>query len=125
MPTLCRTFSTDDEARAAVDQLLAAGLSGDDLRVLMSAPDHHDEPVGSYAGSGGPLGPFAGEPPATMGTFAGPADQRRGSFGDIDRETVTTYHAGVPHIQVASHRNLEQLLVDAGLDPAAAKADVK
>jgi hypothetical protein len=129
MPTLCRTFTSDDEARAAVDRLLADGFAGDDLRVLMGTPaaDHRDEPAGSFAGDDAEarVGSFAGTEEATMGTFAGGPDQRRGSFGDIDRETVTTYHAGVPQVRIASHRNLKQLLVDAGLDPDAAAADVE
>jgi hypothetical protein len=128
MPTLCQAFSTDDEARAAVDHLLASGLSGDDVRVLMGTPsvDHRDAPVGTFAGAEvAPVGSFAGHADATMGAFAGDGDQRRGSFGDIDRETVTTYHAGVPHIRIASHRNLKQMLVDAGLAPEVAETDVK
>src|SRR3954449_3001425 len=127
MPTLCRTYPTDGDAHAAVDRLLAAGLPGGDVRVLMGTPsaDHRDEPVGAFAGATGQAGSFAGSAPSTMGTFAGDPDQRRGSFGDIDRETVTTYHAGVPQVRIASHRNLKQLLVDAGLEATAAEADVE
>jgi hypothetical protein len=131
MPTLCQAFSTDDEARAAVDHLLASGLSGDDVRVLTGtvSADHRNAPVGSFAGAAaGSVGAFAGSEGSTadpMGAFAGDGDQRRGSFGDIDRELVTTYHAGVPQVRIASHRNLLKLLVDAGLDPAAASADVE
>jgi Mn-dependent DtxR family transcriptional regulator len=60
-----------------------------------------------------------------MGTFAGAAAQiRSGGFGDIDRETVTTHENGIERVRVASHRNLERLLVDAGLTPEVAAADV-
>ena len=132
MPVLCRIFSTDDEARAAVDRLLAAGLSGGDVRVLMGADahDHRDDSVGGFAGSGDEVavGSFAGVEGSSrdaMGSFAGdPEQRRRGGFGDIDRETVTTYQGGVPHVRVASHRDLKRLLVDAGLDPVAADSDV-
>ena len=133
MSVLCRIYSTDVEARAAVDRLLAAGLSGSDVRVLMgtAAHDHRDDPVGGFAGSGADVavGSFADAEVTSrdaMGSFAGGREQQpRGGFGDIDRETVTTYQGGVPHVRVASHRNLKKLLVDAGLDPAAADSDVE
>jgi hypothetical protein len=61
-----------------------------------------------------------------MGTFAGDADaQRRGGFSDVDRETITTYADDVTRVRIASHHNLEKLLVDAGLDESTAKADVE
>jgi hypothetical protein len=49
---------------------------------------------------------------------------RTGGFGDIDRETVTTYENGIKRVRIASHRNLERMLVDAGLAPDVAAADV-
>src|SRR5690348_8907101 len=115
MPTLCRIFSSDADARAAVDDLLAAGHPGADIRVLMGSHDHGDDPEGAYAGVAGAPRAFAGEGGAA-GSFAGAAEPRRGGFGDIDRETVTSYQDGVPHIRIASHRNLRQMLVEAGLD---------
>jgi hypothetical protein len=131
MPTLCRAYSTEQEAHAAVDRLLATGASDADLRILMGRPVHdgRDDQVGGFAGRSGELvGSFAGAPHAGQagaGSFAGDADrQRRGGFGDLDRETVTSYHDGVPRIRVASHRNLKRMLVEAGLDEAAADADV-
>jgi hypothetical protein len=61
-----------------------------------------------------------------MGGFAGAAgEQRRGGFGDLDRETVTMYRDGVPHVRVASHARLRRTLVEAGLDERAAAADVE
>jgi hypothetical protein len=131
MPTLCRAFSTEQEAHAAVDRLVAIGTSDADVRVLMGRPirDHRDEPMGGFAGqTGESVGSFAGAPQSSRagaGTYAGDADmQRVGGFGDIDRETVTSYHNGVPHIHIATHRNLKQMLVDVGLDAAEADADV-
>jgi hypothetical protein len=123
MPTLCRIYSSDADARAAVDDLLAAGHTGADIRVLMGSHDHGDDREGAFAGDGGEAGAFAGEAGAP-GSFAGAAPPRRGGFADIDRETVTSYQDGVPHVRIASHRNLKQMLVDAGLDPAAAETDV-
>jgi hypothetical protein len=59
-----------------------------------------------------------------MGAFAGDADaQRRGGFNDVDRETVTTYGAGVQRVRIASHHDLMGMLTDAGLDETTAAAD--
>jgi hypothetical protein len=123
MPTHCRIYSSAADARAAVDDLLAAGHPGADIRVLMGSHDHDDEPEGAFAGVGGAPGAFAGEGGAP-GSFGGFSEPGRGGFGEIDRETVTSYQDGVPHVRIASHRNLRQLLVEAGLDPAAAEKDV-
>jgi hypothetical protein len=130
MATICRAFQGEDEARGAVDRLLAAGMAGDEIRVLMGEPTHDqgEEPVGGFAGEAGTVGSFGDQPhPADdgMGTFAGDAsEQRRGGFGDIDRETVTTYEDGIRRVRIASHRDVKRMLVDAGLDPATAAADV-
>jgi hypothetical protein len=131
MPTLCRAYSTEQEAHAAVDRLLGAGTSDGDIRILMGRPvrDHRDDPVGGYAGpTGEQAGSFADAPQSSRagaGSYAGDADeQRRGGFGDIDRETVTSYRNGVPHVQIASHRNLKRMLVEVGLDEATAETDV-
>ena len=133
MPVLCRIYSTDDDARAAVDRLLAAGLSGGDVRVLMGAAahDHRDDSVGGFAGSGDgvAVGSFAGVEGSSrdaMGSFAGDPDSSLAAGSATSTaKTVTTYQGGVPHVRVASHRNLKKLLVDAGLDPAAADPDVE
>ena len=60
-----------------------------------------------------------------MGSFAGEGDQRRGALGDLDRETVTTYRDGVRRVHIASHRKLEKMLVEAGLEADVAAADVE
>jgi hypothetical protein len=123
MSTTCRIYPSDADARTAVDDLLAAGHPGAAIRVLMGSHRHGDDPEGAFAGDGGAPGAFAGEAGAA-GSFAGAAEPGRGGFGDIDRETVTSYHNGVPQVRIASHRNLKQMLVDAGLDAAAAEKDV-
>src|SRR4051794_39040397 len=112
MPSLCRAYTTEHEAHAAVDRLLSAGVSGAEIRVLMAdaVHDSREAPVGSYAGTSTDhdetIGSYAGvghsgrEP---MGAFAGdPEEQRRGGFRDVDRETVTTYRAGVERVRIAS-----------------------
>ena len=75
------------------------------------------------------VGSFAGQPHAAgdgMGKFAGDAsEQRTGGFGDIDRETVTTYENGVKRVHIASHRDVKHMLVEAGLDREAAAADAE
>src|SRR4051794_11779652 len=123
MPTHCRIYSSDADARAAVADLLAAGHAGADIRVLMGSHNHHDAPLGAFAGVPGAPGAFAGEGGAPR-SFGGAVESRRGGFGDIDRETLTSYQDGVPHVRIASHRKLLQMLVDAGLEPAAAEKDV-
>ena len=86
-------------------------------------------PVGGFAGDAGAAGSFADQPHAAtegMGTFAGDASEMRtGGFGDIDRETVTTYENGVKRVRIASHRDLQRMLVDAGLEPDVAATDVE
>jgi hypothetical protein len=129
MPTICRAYETEDQARAAVDRLLAAGASDAEIRVVMGTPAHdqRDAPVGRFAGMGDRVGAFAGAAGSShdaMGSFAGDGDRRRGSFGDLDRETVTTYRDGVRRVQVASHRKLRRMLVEAGLEEDVAAADV-
>ena len=134
MPTICRDFATDDDAQAAVRRLLTAGIPGAEIRVLMGAPEHdrRDEPIGSFGresvDAAEPVGSFDGSVGSThdlMGSFTGAtADQRRGSFGDLDRDTVTTYSNGVARVDVTPHRNLRKALVEAGLDETTADTDI-
>jgi hypothetical protein len=132
MTTTCRAFATESEARAAVDRLLAAGASEAEVRVLMGerARDAREAPAGGFAGVGTEgVGAYAGAAHGAheaMGEFAGEGHApRRGAFADVDRETVTTHARGVERVTVASHRELRRMLVDAGLDEAAADADVE
>ena len=132
MITLCRAYSNESEARAAVQRILAAGAVGEDVRVIMGEPerDAREAAAGAFAGMPGPaVGTFAGaeaDRRDAMGAFAGDtADMRRGGFADADRETVTSYPGGVARMRVAGHHDLKAMLVDAGLDEAAADADVR
>ena len=134
MPTLCRAFSTLDDAREAVQRLLAAGDSGEEIRILSSTPehDHRDDAVGRFAGaarSDARVGAFAGEARSSrdpMGAYGGAESAgRRGGFGDLDQDTITSYTGGVRHVRMASHRALKRMLVDAGLDDATAQTDVR
>ena len=135
MTTLCRAYATEDDAQAAVNHLLAGGLPGADIRVLMGRPehDHRKEPVGRFAGDrvapADPVGSFAGSGGVSqdaMGGFAGSsAYRRRGGFGDLDRDTTTSYPNGVARVDVTTHRELRRSLVEAGLDEATAEADIK
>ena len=132
MPTHCSAFTTEVEAHAAVDRLLAEGTPGTEIRVLMGrrARDHRDVPVGSFAGSGAdrPVGSFAGSTGSSadgMGSFTeGAGEQRRGGFDDIDRDAVTVYADGVSRMHVTSHHELERLLGEAGLSDEAISKDV-
>jgi Kef-type K+ transport system membrane component KefB len=129
MQTHCHAYTNETDARLAVDKLLAAGMAGTRISVLsgrMSA-DHREEPVGAYAGAdAGRVGGFAdmdGSTADTMGAFAG-GEQRRGGFGDVDRDEIETYENGVRRVHVASHHELERRLSQAGLDADQVAADV-
>jgi hypothetical protein len=134
MTATCSAYVTEDEAREAVERLLAGGVPGERIRVLMGEAerDARDAAAGSFGGvapaSRPAVGTFAGASQpgsAGMGTFAGDPDaMRRGGFGDLDRETVTTYGDGVARVRGASHRRLRELLLDAGLDEATTDADL-
>jgi hypothetical protein len=135
MATLCRAYASPHDADAAVDRLLAAGVAGAEVQVLMGEAVHdaRDAPVGGFAGTTAagaePVGAYAGGAHSgreAMGAFAGDAgEQRRGGFSDVDRETVTTYGADVRRVRIAAHHDLMKILLDAGLDEATAAADVE
>jgi hypothetical protein len=133
MAVVCRSYTSEAEAQRAVDALLGAGVPGDRIRVLMGElpRDARTEPEGQFAGQtepGDAVGEFAGAGHRLGeggGSFAGDAAQQRGgSFGDVDRETVSSYAGGVERVHVAGHRELHLLLLDAGLDEEQAKRDV-
>ena len=131
MAALCRSYASHAEARGAVDAVLGAGISGDEVRVLTGQPemDTREEPMGEFGGQtppDAPVGEFAGgsHPEGhERGHFAG-GEQRGGSFADADREEVITYPGGVEHTRVAGHRKIKKLLTDAGLDEATAERDL-
>jgi hypothetical protein len=123
--TLCKTYSDEGEARAAVEHLLAAGAPRRGIRLLTGLPLHdiRAERVGSFAGSLGPdapVGRFAGPPVRRRqgtGTFAGDPDrQRKGSFGDVERDVIVTFGRDAEHMHVATHRALRRLLRPVTLD---------
>jgi len=130
MSTSCSAYATDAEAHAAVERLLEGGTPGARISVLTGRleHDHRDDRPGSFAGNGGAVGAFAGATGSSadaMGAFAnGAADERRGGFGDVDRDVITTYRDGVRRVHVASHRELEHVPAGAGLDAGAVAADV-
>jgi hypothetical protein len=134
MSVICRSYPSESEARGAVDSLIAAGVAESGIKVVMGEPerDARDEPMGSFAGTaehGGAREDFANrEHPADAGrgTFAGDADeQRRGSFADMDSETITEYPEGVERRRIVGHREVRKALLEAGVDEAAADRDVE
>jgi hypothetical protein len=127
----CSAYTSHEEASQAVQALLASGVPGDGIRVLMGEPerDARAEDMGAFAGAvpaDAPHGGFAGAREG-MGSFAGEsgASERGGSFADADREIETSYPAGIAHQRVAGHKRVKQLLLDAGLDEATADKDVE
>src|SRR5919202_6408573 len=71
MATLCRAYTSEDDARAAVDRLLAAGIAGSEVHVLAGAAVHdaRDEAIGGYAGTA--------DGDAVVGAYAGAAHSAR------------------------------------------------
>jgi hypothetical protein len=133
MSALCRAYEEIADAERAVEALLAAGVPGDDVRLLMGAEMHdaRRESQGRFAGdvaTEARVGTFAGEGQrrdTPRGQFAGGASGGEGVFGNADRDVVVTYSDGREHSRVTGHRLLKRLLVDAGLDERAADADVR
>jgi hypothetical protein len=90
MATLCKTYQTPEAAREAVEQLEAAGIPADDIRLLM--PSEHDirrEVMGSFAGEIPPNAHVGNYGNAERfrrqgkGAYMGDPDaQRQGSFAD-------------------------------------------
>lgn len=132
MAVLCKAYPTGVEAGRAVSSLLAAGVPGEDVRLIMGegVHDSHLATVGGFAGPTGPeapVGSFGGPAHAQSeptGSFAG-RRERGGSFGDLDLDTVTTYPEGVKHVRITGDRDLKRTLIDAGLDEASAERDVR
>jgi hypothetical protein len=130
MQSQCSGYTNDADARAEVERLLAVGVPAERISVLVGhmSADHRDQPVGAFAGEADAVGAFAGGAGSTgdaMGSFAaGAGAERRGGFGDADRDEVVTYGGGVRRVHVASHRELERRLTEAGLDADAVAAEV-
>jgi hypothetical protein len=134
MVTLHRAYESTYDAEIAIERLLSADVPGVRIELIMgrAAGDARDTPIGTFAGTTtadaqtvGSYADVAHSGREAIGTFAGDSDkQRRGSFGDTDRDTVTTYRSGVKRTRIASHRKLEKILVDAGMDRAIATANV-
>ena len=136
MITSCLSFRGQEEAVEAVEQLLAAGVAGGDVRILMGAPAHDpaSEPAGGDGGApvapDAPVGRFAGAPVRrnqAMGAFAGDADtEPTGTFATADRETVTIPGGGrIREVRDIGHRRLRALLTEAGVDAEAAERDAR
>jgi hypothetical protein len=135
MTTLHRAYESTYDAENAIERLLSADLPAVRIELIMgrAAEDARDAPIGTFAGTTttdaetvGSYANVAHSGREATGTFADDPDkQRRGSFGDVDRDTVTTYQAGVKRTRIASHHRLKKLLVDAGLDQPTATANVR
>jgi len=133
MNALCKPYDNPADAERAVADLLAAGIPGDDVRLLMGAEIHdaRREARGRFSGSVAPeeqVGAYAGDGPARSalrGSFAG-ADSgtAEGTFANAERDVVVTHSNGMEQARVAGRRELKRLLMDAGLDHEAAEADV-
>jgi hypothetical protein len=134
MSTLYRAYASTRDAEQAIERLLSARVPAVRIELITGHVDEdaRDAPIGTFAGTTSAdaetVGSYAGVDHSGregIGAFAGDPDrQRRGAFGDTDRDTVTDYRSGVKHTRIASHHALERILAAAGLDPADAAADV-
>jgi hypothetical protein len=133
MNALCKAYDNTSDAERAVADLLAAGIPGRDVHLLMGAEIHdaRREARGRFAGSVAPeerVGAYAGDGPersAIRGSFAGAgADGAEGTFANAERDVVITHSDGVEQTRVAGRRELKRLLMEAGLDDATAETDV-
>ena len=132
MTALCKAYDNTADAERAVADLLAAGVPGDDVRLLMGAEIHdaRREARGRFSGSVAPedqVGAFAGDGPqrsAVRGSYAASDAAAEGSFANAERDVVVTQHEGEERARVTGRRELKKLLMEAGLDDAAAEADV-
>jgi hypothetical protein len=133
MNALCKAYDNTADADRAVQALLAGGVPGGDVRLLMGAELHdaRREAAGGFAGcvaADDTVGAFAGEGgdrSAGMGGFAGEATGGEGTFANADRDIVVTHSDGEEQVRVAGHHKLKALLVDAGLDEPTAESDVR
>jgi hypothetical protein len=133
MNALCKPYPTTADAERAVADLIAAGVPGGDVRLLMGAEIHdaRRETRGLFAGSVAPdeqVGAFSGDGPersALRGSFAGASDAAEGTYANAERDVVVTHHDGEEQTRVAGHAKLKALLMEAGLDDATAEADVR
>jgi hypothetical protein len=119
MATLCKTYPDATAARAAVQDLRAAGVPDHAMRLLTGHAPHdvRREPVGAFAGTLAPnalVGTFGNVARLRRqghGSFAGDPDaQRRGCFADADRDVVVTFADRAAHAHVASPHELERTL---------------
>ena len=132
MTALCKAYDNTADAERAVADLLAAGVPGDDVRLLMGAEIHdaRREARGRFSGSVAPedqVGAFAGDGPqrsAVRGSYAASDAAAEGTFANAERDVVVTHSDGAEQTRVAGRRVLKRLLMDAGLDDATAEADV-
>jgi hypothetical protein len=119
MATLCKTYPDATAARAAIQDLRAAGVPDHAMRLLTGHAPHdvRREPVGAFAGTippDAPVGTFGDVARLRRqghGSFAGDPDaQRRGCFADADRDVVVTFADRAAHAHVATRHELERTL---------------
>ncbi len=129
-----RAYDSTAAADDAVETLVAAGVPGDGVRLMMGAELHdaRAESAGGFARAAAPaaeVGSFAGagnDRSTHAGRFGGAtAAATEGVFANADRDIVVTGFGGREQARVAGHHKLKELLVQAGLDDATAERDVE
>lgn len=142
MAIIQHVYDSYSQAQRVMEALQAAGVQSEKVSLVMSegAGGAQAVPTGSFVTGDGhdhgadPLGSFvAGASPdqgaAHPGSFADTDgvhahDERVGSFASVDRDTVTSFVGGEQRATVSSHGNIVRMLLEAGLDQAAAEAQL-
>jgi hypothetical protein len=140
MTIIQRQYETAEQAEHAIAALQMAGLPSSSLSLIMGMPerDAHNTRVGGFADGHGhdhdahaePMGSFGGDGhdahAEPMGSFGG-GDQhagRVGGFADVDRDTVTSFSAGMHRVSASSHQQIVGMLMEAGMDQASAEGQL-
>jgi hypothetical protein len=123
MTTICTTYTTETEARHAIETLRGTGASPCDLRLLLGwrPGDLRREIVGGFAGPVGPDSPVGTYGGTTVirrsaaGGFAGDPDRhRQGSFADTDRITLVSCERNRERTRITGLRGVRRLLESNG-----------
>src|SRR3954453_21257374 len=119
MPTLCKAYPDTGAARDAIDELLIAGRTGREIRMVVGSTPHdrRQEIAGGFARPVPPdaaVGRFAGTPLRRWrgeGSFAGEADlMRKGSFADVDADAIVPFGEHAVRAPIAGDREVRPRL---------------
>jgi hypothetical protein len=136
MATVFRVYETGAQVQQVVAGLDSAGVSREQISIIMGSANPQASTMGSFVGDDGqdhdndPVGSFASNVGSGhQGSFADTDGEHRhdetvGSFASVDKDTMTVFLGGRQRMQVVSHNQIVQLLVEGGIDPEVAAAQL-